>query len=244
MALKPDDYARIYRNFESPVMRFDCGRMCAPLNGGEPVCCSTENAVPVVNKAEWKLLKSRTDLWHKFVPRDAAGRDIVDELEKSCLAVECKGARHCERENRSLSCRTFPFFPYITKERKFIGLSVYWTFEDRCWVISNLRRVDRRFVDEFVAAYEAVFRADPHEFDVMRDWSATMRRVFSRWDRHIPVIGRDGRWLRVMPHGGKIKKAKKKHFIRHSPFTDEKTYRRAVKEAGGKMPKLEDKSAF
>jgi hypothetical protein len=239
MTLKPDDYARIYRNFEAPVMRFDCGRMCAPLNGGNPVCCTTDNAVPVVSRAEWKLLQSRTDLWRRFTPRDATGRQIVDELGTSCLAVECKGARHCERDNRSLSCRTFPFFPYITKEREFIGLSVYWTFEDRCWVISNLHRVDRRFVDEFVTAYEAVFRMDPDEFDVMRAWSATMRRVFSRWDREIPVIARDGTWLRIRPRGRGIKTAKKKHLEKHKPFTSEKAYRRAVKQAGGKLPKIE-----
>ncbi|MCP4329027.1 MAG: hypothetical protein GY791_11385 [Alphaproteobacteria bacterium] len=239
MAVKKADYAKIYRNFEAPVLRFDCGRMCAPLNDGEPVCCTADNAVPVVNKAEWKLLKKRTDLWHRFVPTDAAGREIVDGLAKSCLAIECKGARSCERENRSLSCRTFPFFPYITKEREFVGLAVYWTFEDRCWVISNLAKVDRKFVDEFVAAYEAVFRKDPEEFDVMRDWTATMRRVFSRWDRPIPVIARDGGWVRVLPHGGGIKKAKKKHLGKHWPFTSEKAYRRAVKEAGGKVPKID-----
>jgi hypothetical protein len=244
MTLKATDYARLYDRFEAPVMRFDCGRMCAPFNDGAPVCCSTENAVPVVNTAEWKLLRKRTDLWRKFVPQDAAGREIVDGLDSSCLAVECKGARHCERENRSLSCRTFPFFPYITRERDFIGLSVYWTFEDRCWVISNIDRVDRRFIDEFVAVYEAIFAKDPAEFDVMRDWSATMRRVFSRWDRAIPVIARDGTWLRVRPHGGGIVKAKRKHLGKHGPYTSEKAYKRAVKAAGGKMPKLKGKARF
>ena len=46
--LKPADFASLYDGFTAPVSRFDCGRKCAPLNGGEPVCCSTQNAVPVV----------------------------------------------------------------------------------------------------------------------------------------------------------------------------------------------------
>ena len=50
------------------MSRFDCGRKCAPLNNGEPVCCSTQNAVPVVHKVEFELLKRRTDLWSKFNP--------------------------------------------------------------------------------------------------------------------------------------------------------------------------------
>jgi len=237
MALKSKHYERLYERFQSPVMRFDCGRMCAPLNGGQPVCCTTDNAVPVVGKSEWKLLKKRTDLWHKYKPTDAAGREIVDSLDKSCLAIECKGARFCERDNRSLSCRTFPFFPYITKDRDFIGLACYWIFEDRCWVISNLHRVDQNFIDEFVRAYEYVFKKDPEEFDVFRGQSASARRVFSRWGRHIPVIARDGSWLKVLPKGGRVAKAAKRDLGRHAPYKSEKSYRRAVEEAGGKVDK-------
>lgn len=230
MPLKRKDFAEIYRRFESPVMRYDCGRECAPLNGGSPVCCSTQHAVPVVERPEWKLLRKRTDLWHKFKPYDRATRDIVDGLGESCVAVECKGAAHCERENRSLSCRTFPFFPYITREREFIGLGYYWDFEDRCWVISNLDRVDRQFIDEFVDVFEYVFERDPDEFDVMRRWSATMRRVFSRRDRAFPVIARDGGWLKVLPHGGGIVKATRKDLGKHGPYKSKKAFARAVAE--------------
>jgi len=43
----PDLYARVYASFDAPVTRFDCGQMCSPHNGGEPVCCSTKHAVPI-----------------------------------------------------------------------------------------------------------------------------------------------------------------------------------------------------
>ena len=46
--LTPQDFADIYVGFDAPVSRFDCGRKCAPLNGGQPVCCTTGDAVPVV----------------------------------------------------------------------------------------------------------------------------------------------------------------------------------------------------
>ena len=76
--IKPADFATLYEGFNAPVSRFDCGRKCAPLNGGEPVCCSTQNAVPVVHKVEFDLLKTRTDLWSKFKPYDYATRQIVE----------------------------------------------------------------------------------------------------------------------------------------------------------------------
>jgi hypothetical protein len=159
------DFADLYANFNASISRFDCGRKCAPLNGGEPVCCSTQNAVPVVHKVEFDLLKSRTDLWSKFKPYDYATRQIVNELTSDCMAIHCKGARSCERDNRTIACRGFPFYPYITRQREFVGLGTYWVFEDRCWMMSNLHIVDAVFVGEFVATNEALFAKDKTEFD-------------------------------------------------------------------------------
>ena len=156
-SIKSADFASLYETFTAPVSRFDCGRKCAPLNGGEPVCCSTQNAVPVVHKVEFNLLRSRTDLWSKFKPYDYATREIVADLTPDCTAIHCKGARHCERENRTIACRGFPFFPYLTRQREFVGIGTYWVFADRCWMMSNLEIVDRAFVEQFIATYEALF---------------------------------------------------------------------------------------
>lgn len=235
--LKPADFAALYDGFTSPVSRFDCGRKCAPLNGDEVVCCSTQNAVPVVHKVEFELLKTRTDLWSKFKPYDYATRQIVDELTNDCMAVHCKGTRFCERDNRTIACRGFPFFPYMTRERQFVGLGTYWVFEDRCWMMSNLEIVDRIFVEEFIAAYETLFLKDPTEFKTYVDFSASARRVFSRWKREIALLGRQGELLVVEPSTGAIRPGRKKDFPKAKPFTSEKEYRAAVKEAGGTMPK-------
>lgn len=232
-SIQPDDFREIYDRFQASISRHDCGRKCAPLNGGEPVCCSTRNAIPIVQKAEWRLLKARTDMWRRFKPYDSASRQIVAELSTDCAAIECRGARHCERDNRSLACRAFPFCPYITREGAFIGLACYWTFEDRCWVISNMQEVDADFVRDFVAAYEYLFEKDPEEFKTFRDYSATMRRTFSRKGRYIPLIGRDGGYLKVLPHGRGIVKADPAKFPKHGPYKSERAYQRAVKEAGG-----------
>lgn len=227
----PELFRRVYALFGAPVARTDCGRKCAPLNGGEPVCCSTQHAVPVVHKAEWRLLRSRSRLWRKFEPYDAATREIVDTLTDTCAAVECKGARFCERDNRSLACRAFPFFPYLARDGKFLGLAYYWDYEDRCWVISNLRVVTRPFVEEFFAAFEEVFRVDREEYETFLQQSATMRRVFTRRKCPFPLIGRDGRLMKVLPRGRGVVSARLEEFPPLGPFASERAYREAVAEA-------------
>lgn len=227
----PDDFQIIYDRFQTSISRYDCGQHCAPLNGGEPVCCTTRDAIPVVDKAEFALLRGRTDLWRRFKPYDAASRKIVDELHSTCAAIECKGARHCERDNRTLACRAFPFFPFITRAGELIGLGYYWTFEDRCWVLSNLKIVERGFVRDFIAAYEYLFEKDPEEFETMKNYSATMRRTFSRLGRPIPIIARAGGYLKIMPKTGEIRPAHVEEFKAHGPYKSSAAYARAVKEA-------------
>jgi hypothetical protein len=214
-------YRRIYERFTAPVSQFDCGRKCAPHNGGTPVCCSTEHAVPILDKAEFALLKTRTDLWRAYKPTDAEGRAIVADMHEETCAAECKGAAHCERENRTMACRAFPFFPYITRENEIFGLSYYWVFEDRCWVISHLEIVTPEFVRDCLAAYEAIFAEDRLEYDVNRDQSAAMRRVFTRWNRVIPLIGRDGGSFVVEPRTHKVRPARPDEFPRHGPYRGE-----------------------
>ncbi len=236
MVAKARDYEKIYRKFGSSISeKYDCGRICAPLNGGQPVCCTTDHAVPIVTNHEWKLLQKRTDLWYKLKPKDKAAKEIVADLPDNCRAVECKGAAHCERHNRTLACRAFPFFPYFTKEKELIGLSYYWLFEDRCWVISNLQIVDQAFIDEFIWTYEYLFSKDDDELEAFLEQSQSMRKVFSRWNRPIPIIARDGSLLKVLPKSkGKIVPAKLSDFKKHGPFKSDKAYRDEIKLEGGK----------
>jgi Fe-S-cluster containining protein len=229
--IQPADFKAIYDVFNAPVSRFDCGKYCSPLNGGEPVCCSTENAVPIVDRAEYELLQSRSDLWHRHRPKDTAGKKLVAELHSSCLAVECKGARHCERDNRSLACRSFPFFPYLDRKGDFIGLSIHWTFADRCWVMSNLEIVDAEYRRQFVTAHELLFEKDPGEHKLHREYSATLRRVFSRKNLPIPMIGRDGGLFKILPHGGAMVAATAKSLPKFGAYRSERAYKAAVAQA-------------
>lgn len=239
MALKKKHFEKIHTRFQSSISEtYDCGRICAPLNGGEPVCCSTQNAIPVVEKSEWKLLKKKTDLWKKFKPFDADSRKIVEELAESSCAIECKGAALCEREHRTLACRSFPFYPYFNKQKEIVGISYYWIFEDRCWVISNMQIVEQVFIDELIAAYKLVFKHDEDERQAFIDNSASQRRVFSRWKRPIPVLGLDGKLFKVLPKSdGQLHAAEWSDFPPHDVFSSDKRYRQEIKAYGYKAKK-------
>lgn len=218
--IKFEDYESIYAGFEAAISRYDCGQHCAPHNNGVPVCCSTKHAIPIATMEEWKFLKGRTDLWHIYQPRTKAERKIKEELPANYRTLECKGARCCERGNRTLSCRSFPFFPYITKGYEFVGLACYWQFEGLCWVISNLQIVEREFVREFVSTFEMLFRRVPGELEIFRDYSASMRRAFSRMKRAIPLIGREGGYFEVIPGAGEIRAASVETFPKYGPYRD------------------------
>ena len=156
-------------------------------------------------------LKSRTDMWHKFVPKNKGEANEVADLKGSdCRAVECNGAAHCERDNRSLACRTFPFFPYFNTEKELIGLSYYWSFEGLCWVISNITIVEKPFIRQFLDVHEYLFKADENWRDTYIEQSSTMRGVYSRKNERFPVILRDGTYHWVLPKsGGRMVKATK-----------------------------------
>ncbi|MEM9122238.1 MAG: hypothetical protein AAGB03_02855 [Pseudomonadota bacterium] len=232
--LTSETYAELYERFNAPVAaRHDCGRYCAPLNGGTPVCCDPGHAIPIVAREEWRLLKARTDLWRRFKPFDAVSEDIVHSLDTSCIAVECRGAAFCEGPIRSLACRTFPFVPYITRDGRVVGVSIYWTFRDRCWIQSRLDAVDPAFVAEMLATYETVFQADPDERVPFVEQSASMRRVFSRWREPIPVLTADGAFLKVRPKsGGALEPASVSDFAAHGPFVSKAAYRKAARALG------------
>tara|TARA_R110000868_G_scaffold139736_1_gene354812 strand:- start:1611 stop:2288 length:678 start_codon:yes stop_codon:yes gene_type:complete len=204
MSLQPKHYEEIFRQFQAPISKvYDCGKKCAHLNGGKPVCCSTDNAIPIVENTEWKLLKSRTDLWkpYKAVTADAK-KELADLKGSDCCAIECKGVEYCERDNRSLACRSFPFYPYFNPAKELVGLATYWVFEGQCWVISNLTIVDKKFIKQFIQSHEYMFKHDEEWRGTYIDQSASHRRVYSRRGEKFAVVGTDGSYYWVLPKSG------------------------------------------
>jgi hypothetical protein len=204
----PVDFLAVYANFHQAISDIDCGKKCAAYNQhGVPFCCDTRHAVPSAYTLEWEYLRTHTDLWHLWQARKEKETDrLLAQTPKGQVLIECKGYTDCQRQFRSLSCWAFPFFPYITVKGEFIGISYYWEYEDRCWVISHLEQVTSNYIQEFVAVYEIIFKAYPEEKEAFRYHSSMMRRLFSRWKRAIPLLHRNGGVYKISPGTGSKRK--------------------------------------
>ena len=187
-----EDFSHLYARFSAAVTALDCGDRCGPHNvGGVPFCCDLSHTIPSAYPEEWDYLRGSTSLWHRWQPSDP---DLEEEMARKVppghVLIACLGHRQCQREFRSITCRTFPFFPYFDLRKRFIGLAPYWEYEDRCWVISHLDQVSAEFRRQFTAAYEWLFEHYPDEIQAYIFQSIRMRRIFGRRRRSIVILPR------------------------------------------------------
>lgn len=227
----PEYFHRLYQQFEAPVTASDCGQKCAPHNSrGVPFCCDTHHALPAVYDVEWTYLQDSTDLWHLWEPKDPSlSTKIQAELPYGMKLVACLGHQYCQRGYRAITCRAFPFFPYLDRKGVFLGLATYWEYEDRCWVVSNLDRVTPEYRQQFILAFESLFTAFPDEQETFRQYSIRMRRAFGQRKRAITLLHRNGGDYKITPHNGRMRRVIPGNLsqfdpykiIAQLPFTDE-----------------------
>ena len=215
---------QLYDRFNASVTPIDCGTMCAPHNpSGKPFCCDICHAVPAAYHQEWRYLKASTDLWHPWrgdecveTPEDPAGLRAQTPAHMRLLA--CQGPSLCQRPFRALSCRQFPFFPYVTADYRFIGLAYEWEFEPVCWVISNLSQVTAEFRREFVQTYDQLFALWQEEFDSYAARSEEMRAHFIALRRRIPLLHRNGQDYLLSPASERLARVSPEKFQRFGPY--------------------------
>ena len=214
------DFAELYREFHSPVTEFDCGDRCAPYNErGVPFCCDINHAVPAAYQDEWTYLRCNTNLWRPWQSDDTALMEALNQqTPPGQVLISCLGHLLCQREYRSITCRSFPFFPYITLSGEFIGLSYYWQYEDRCWVISHLEMVSEKYLSEFVKVFDFIFEQMPEELATYRHFGIIMRRVFGRKHRSIPLLHRNGMAYKVSPRTGQMRRCTPNKFSQFGPY--------------------------
>lgn len=220
------NFRDLYDAFDSPVTEVDCGLMCAPHNPrGIPFCCDICHAVPVAYQPEWQYLRSSTSLWHRW-RGDECAEEKTDPAELTrqtpahlCL-LACRGPQTCERPFRALSCRQFPFFPYITGDFRFIGLTYDWEFTDKCWVISNLHLVTDAYKREFIHNYDRIFETWLEDLDCYAELSAETREHYQAARKRIPLLHRNGNAYMVSPRSERLYRAAPRDFPLFKPYGD------------------------
>lgn len=194
----------LYDGFETPVTATDCGQQCAPHNpGGKAFCCDICHAVPAVYRQEWDYLRPNTDLWQLWRGDECSQGPNVQLLQaeapEEMVLLACLGPQSCQRPFRAISCRQFPFFPYVTSDYRFVGLAYEWEFEPVCWVISNLGHVTDEYRQKFVALHDQLFALEQEIFENYAYHSEQMRAHFVGQRRRIPLLHRKGGFYLVSP---------------------------------------------
>lgn len=204
--LDDDQWRDLFDGFDAPIVSLDCGGKCRVHNpSGKPFCCDIDHAVPAAYTGEWTYYQRHTDLWHRL-RRDESRSEPAGNLPDGMLLLACLGPDRCRREYRALSCRQFPFFPYVTADYRFVGMACEWEFEDRCWVVSHLPRVSQAYRTRFIQVHDRLFAHFQDIFDNYAVHSEWMRAVYARKRRRFPLLHRNGGYYLVSPRSGRFSK--------------------------------------
>jgi len=219
-AHNPVDIQKLYRNFDAAITSLDCGRKCAPYNEkGVPFCCDTNHIVPAAYLSEWSYYQSTTDLWHTWNPQDEQEYSrLAAVLPENMILLECLGHLSCQRNFRSIACRSFPFYPYLDQKKEFIGLTYYWEYQDLCWVISNLDVVSDTFRDQCIQTFTDIFATYPDEVENYAYFSTQMRQEFARQNRAIYLLHRDGNIYPLSPKNESMSVCLPKELPKYGPY--------------------------
>lgn len=221
------NFQKLYQSFHAPISNLDCGQKCAPFNpNGIPFCCDICHAIPAAYESEWAYLKKSTDLWHVWKKEDCQSsldstEMNVDDLPGNMLLLTCKGVQHCQRNYRAISCRQFPFFPYVSEDFRFLGLAYEWEFESQCWVISHLEKVSDAYRQEFVQTFDEIFNLWPEEMESYAIKSEEMRAVFKQKRKRIPILHRNGKNYLLSPRDERVRIAVVTEYRKFNPYRNE-----------------------
>lgn len=193
------DIQKLYQNFNAPVCNVDCGEKCRVNNpNGVPYCCDITHAIPAVYDQEANYYQDRTKLWFPYMG-ESAGDDL--SLPDGMRLYQCLGASKCQREYRSLSCRQFPFYPYVTADYAFLGLALEWEFKEKCWLFEHLELVTAEYREQFVHVYDEIFAFHQDIFENYAEHSARAREAHRLHNQKLFVLGRDGEGFWIDPSG-------------------------------------------
>ena len=171
----------LYRLLSAPMIDFDCGELCAPGNGGIPVCCENEDVVPVLFNEEYKYHWKNGRFWKRMPPISKEIKKFIEEAEDYYIFGKCPGPAGCERSKRSFNCRTFPLEPYLDKDGEIVGLAYADARQIDCPLIGKPMKIfNPDYVRNVIKFWEEMFKYYPEEKETYIDESRKRDRRIKR----------------------------------------------------------------
>ncbi|HDD55243.1 MAG TPA: hypothetical protein ENG59_03265 [Chloroflexi bacterium] len=212
-------FRELYRGFAMPLSEIDCGLRCGPYNEyGVPVCCDIHLVIPSAFDLEWGFLKENTDLWQPWSCHGSVAQGLEEELQDGQVLLQCKGYQECQRDYRTLTCRAFPFYPYLDSKGFFPGLGYYPDFRDVCWIISNLEVVSQVYKEAFQRTFQRVFEFYPEYRSNFASYSNYLRAEASEKNEKIVLLGFSGNAYLVNPQTEQNYEVDYKELGAYGPF--------------------------
>ena len=86
-------------------------------------------------------MKEKTDLWQPWSSSNPIDADLENDVQDGQVLLKCLGYQHCQRPFRTLTCRAFPFFPYLDSRGNFLGLVYFQEYRES--VLDNQQSLRR-----------------------------------------------------------------------------------------------------
>jgi len=180
---------RLTRLLSAPMIRVDCGRLCAPANDGLPQCCDPRITVPILYADEFAWHSRTGSQWRRYKPKKKADRKWVSELDPYYVPAVCRSPKQCDRSRRALVCRMFPFEPYVDRRGRLRGLVYHDVKTERCPLIGRSQRLFyAEYVRRSLVFWSEVFRKVPTEHELYARESRKRRRRCRRKGRKLRLI--------------------------------------------------------
>lgn len=174
----------------APMISFDCGRFCVKANRGGPLCCDQKKFIPLLFKAEYRLLKERGQLWTRMPVITKAEKKLVEDICDYNVFCLCQGVKSCRRSLRSLSCRAFPFEPFVNADGKVIGIVFQYEKKEKCPLIGMPESVfNPRYIRNSIIFWQEIIDIIPEEKDLFIDESRKRIRRAKRNGGRIVIFG-------------------------------------------------------
>ncbi len=166
--LSHDELHELFKLMENPMISFNCGELCRDAAEGTPYCCDHSNFHPLLFSDEYEWLKAhRGAEWEPFEPKTRLDKREVKSLSDHLLYANCPGIENCNRDNRALVCRFFPFEPHLDADGKVEGLAFITNDPMQCPLVKKpLETFNREYIDASIKVWQKIVDTYPAERDL------------------------------------------------------------------------------